>query len=166
MSWVTIIWSMFASACLTMAAMHLVVWWKQRAAWAHLLFSFAAISTAVFAFFELSIMLAKTPAEIGTAMRWAQVPLWLLALSLVGFVHFYLHAGRPWLAWLVCGLRTLSLLPNFLAGSNLNLREITTLKHIPFLGESVAVAVWPPNPWMLVGQLSAVLLIIFVADAS
>jgi PAS domain S-box-containing protein len=157
---------MIASACLTMAAMHLVVWWKQSVAWAHLLYSLAAIATAVFAFFELSIMLAQTTAEFGTALRWAQVPLWLLLLSLVGFVHFYLRAGRPWLAWLVCGLRTLSLLLNFLVGANLNLREITALKHVPFLGEFVAVAVGPPNPWMLVGQLSAVLFIIFVADAS
>jgi PAS domain S-box-containing protein len=157
---------MIASACLTMAAMHLVVWWKQSVAWAHLLYSLAAIATAVFAFFELSIMLAQTTAEFGTALRWAQVPLWLLLLSLVGFVHFYLRAGRPWLAWLVCGLRTLSLLANFLVGANLNLREITALKHVPFLGEFVAVAVGPPNPWMLVGQLSAVLFIIFVADAS
>src|SRR5512141_2649014 len=126
MSWVTIIWSMFASACFTMAAMHLVVWGKQRAAWAHLLFSFAAIATALFAYFELSMMLAKTPAEFGTELRSAQVPLWLLTVSMVGLVYFYLPAGRPWLAWSVCGLRTLSLLLNFLVGSSLNLREITT----------------------------------------
>jgi hypothetical protein len=111
-------------------------------------------------------MLAKTPAEFGAALRWAQVPLWLLVLSLVGFVHFYLRAGRQWLAWLVCGLRTLALLANFLTGASLNLREITALKHIQFLGESVAVGLGPSNPWMLVGQLSGVLLIIFVADAS
>jgi two-component system, LuxR family, sensor kinase FixL len=46
MSWVTIIWSMVASACLTLAAMHLLVWYKKRAAWANLLFALAAVATA------------------------------------------------------------------------------------------------------------------------
>ncbi len=39
MSWVTIIWSMIASACLTLAAMHLLVWLKKRTEWTNLLFS-------------------------------------------------------------------------------------------------------------------------------
>jgi len=49
MSWVTIIWSMVACACLTLAAMNLLVWVKKRKAWVNLLFSLAAASTAVFA---------------------------------------------------------------------------------------------------------------------
>jgi hypothetical protein len=32
---------------------------------------------------------------------------------------------------------------------NLNCREITALRHVRFLGESVSVAVGVPNPWML-----------------
>jgi hypothetical protein len=32
-----------------------------------------------------------------------------MPVSLVGFVRLYLRAGRLWLAWTVCGLRTLSL---------------------------------------------------------
>src|SRR5271166_661100 len=43
--------------------------------------------------------------------------------------------------------------------------EITHLRHIPFLGETVSVAEGVRNPWMLVGQLGLVLLVIFVADA-
>ena len=39
MSWITVIWSMVASACLTLAAMHLLIWFKKRTAWANLLFS-------------------------------------------------------------------------------------------------------------------------------
>lgn len=78
---------------------------------------------------------------------------------------FYLRAGRPWLAWATCGLRTFTLLPNFLAGQNLNYREITQLRHIPFLGESIALAEGVPSPWMLVGQLTIVTLAIFVGDA-
>jgi hypothetical protein len=38
MSWVTVIWSMIASACLTLAAVHLLVWWRRHEAWTHALF--------------------------------------------------------------------------------------------------------------------------------
>jgi PAS domain S-box-containing protein len=71
-----------------------------------------------------------------------------------------------WLAWTVCGLRTLSLILNFVFTPNLNYREITALRHVSFLGETVAVAEGVPNPWMLIGQLSLLLLVIFVADAA
>jgi PAS domain S-box-containing protein len=166
MSWVTIICSVIASACITLAGIYLLVWCRNRKAWANLLFSFTAVAAAGFAFCELSMMLAETPGEFGTALRWGQVSIWLWTVSLVGFVWLYLQAGRPWLAWATCGLRTFTLLPNFLVGQNLNYREITALRHIPFLGESVAVAEGVPNPWMVLGQLSLVLLVIFVADAS
>ena len=166
MSWVTIIWSTIASACITLAGIYLLVWCRNRTAWANLLFSLTAVAAAGFAFCELSMMLAETPGEFGTALRWGQVSVWLWTVSLVGFVWLYLQAGRPWLAWATCGLRTFALLPNFLVGQNLNYREITTLRRIPFLGESISVATGVPNPWMVLGQLSLVFLVIFVGDAS
>jgi hypothetical protein len=42
MSWVTIIWSMTASACLTLAAVHLLVWCTKHTAWANAAFALAA----------------------------------------------------------------------------------------------------------------------------
>ena len=86
------------------------------------------------------MMRAETPAQFATALRWLHVPAWVLILSLVGFVRLHLRAGRPWLAWTICALRTFALLLNFLVGQNLNYREVTRLRHIPFLGESVSVA--------------------------
>jgi two-component system, LuxR family, sensor kinase FixL len=166
MSLITIIWSMIASACLTLAAINLVVWCRNRASWANLLFSLTATSMAAFTFFELWMMQAESLTEFATAMRWAHVPLFLWLVSTIWFVRFYLDAGRRWLGWVVCVVRTLSLLSNFLSGQNLNYREITTLKQIPFLNELVPIAQGVPNPWMLVGHLSVVLLMIFVADAS
>ena len=78
----------------------------------------------------------------------------------------YLRAGRPWLAWSVCLLRTVALLLNFLMAPNLNYRVITELRHIPFLGEPVAIAVGVTNPWSLLGQLSLVLFVVFIVDAT
>jgi len=166
MSWVTIIWSMIASACLTLAAVYLLVWCKQRTAWASLLFSLTAMATAAMAFCELEMMRAETPGQFGTALRWIHVAAFVVIVSLIGFVLFYMRAGRPWLAWTVCTLRTFSLLLNFLTGQNLNYREVTGLRHVPFLGESVSVGEGVSNPWMLVGQLSLLLFVVFVADAT
>ena len=166
MSWVTIIWSMVTSACLTLAAMHLLIWCKKRTAWTSLLFALTAAATAAVAGCELLLMRAETAREFGTVVRWGHVPYWVIVLSLVGFVRLCLRAGRPWLAWTVCVVRTFSLLLNFLTGQNLNYREITGLRHIPFFWESVSVAEGVSNPWMLVGQLSLLLLVIFAADAT
>ena len=111
-------------------------------------------------------MRADTPAEFGLALRWIHIPIWVIIVSLVGFVRLYLRAGRPWLAWTVCGVRTLALILDFVFTPNLNFREITALRHISFLGESVTVAKGVPNPWMVVGSSSFLLFVVFVVDAA
>ena len=74
MSWVTIIWAMTASACLTLAVVHVLVWWRRREVPANLLFALTAVAAAVFAGCELWIMRAETPGAFGMAVRWAHVP--------------------------------------------------------------------------------------------
>jgi signal transduction histidine kinase len=157
---------MAASASLTLAVIHFLAWFNNRAAWANLLFCFAAIGAVATAGCELWMMRVATPAELATAVRWTQVAVWVIFVSLTGFVLFYLRAGRPWLAWTICALRTFTLVLNFLVGQNLNYLEITDLRHIRFLGESVAVAQGVANPTMLIGQFSLMLFLVFVADAA
>jgi PAS domain S-box-containing protein len=166
MSWVTVIWSMSVAVCLTLAGMNFLVWCQKRTAWGYLLFSLTAVAVAAFAGNEFWMMRAETPGQFGTALRWIHVPTWVIMLMLVGFVRLYLRAGRTWLAWTVCALRTFALLLNFLVGQNLNYREVTRLRPIPFFGETVSGAAGVPNPWMLVGQLSLVLFVVFLADAA
>jgi two-component system sensor kinase FixL len=165
MSWVTVIWPMVASACLTLAAMHLLVWVKKRTAWANLIFALMATATAAVAGDELWLMRTDTAREFGVVLRWAHVPYWVLIVALVAFVRLYLKAGRLWLAYAIVGTRTLSLVLNFVFSPNLNYREITGLRHVSFLGDSVSVAEGRSNPWMLVGQASFLLLAVFVVDA-
>jgi two-component system, LuxR family, sensor kinase FixL len=165
-NWATVIWSMTAAACLTLAAMHFLVWWQRRTARAHLVFTLTSVGVTAFAGCELSMMLAETPGQFAAALRWLQVPTWVIVVSLVGFVRLHFRAGRSWLAWSVVVLRSSALLLNFLVGQNLNYREVTRLRHVPFLGETVSLGVGVANPWMLVGQLSLLLLVVFTVDAT
>ena len=167
MSWITVVWSMDAAVCFTLAGIYLLVWCKQREGWVHLLFSCSAVAAGVIAGFELASMHAETTAQYGVLLRWAHLPVWMLIVSVVWFVRLYLRAGRPWLAWSVCGLRTLALALNFLFTPNLNYREITSLRHLAWWGgETVSAPVGVPSMWTLVGELGLLLLIIFFVDAT
>lgn len=166
MNWVTVIWSLSAGACLTLAFLQFIVWCKDRAARANLAFSVLAIAVVALAALELALMQAETPEQFGTVARWIHVPAWVIVVSLVAFVRLYLRAGRPWLAWAIIGVRTLSLILNFVFSPNINYWQITPLRHASFLGESVVVPTGVPNPWMLVAQSSLLLLVIFVIDAT
>jgi hypothetical protein len=123
MSLVTVVWSMVAAACLTLAVVQGMVWWRRQEARANALFALSAVGTALLAAGELWMMHAATPGEYGRAVRFLHVGAWLVVVPLAGLVRLYLRAGRPWLAWTVCGVRTVSLILSFsTAGSNGNRR--------------------------------------------
>lgn len=133
MHWATIIWSMIASACLTVAAIYFLVWYRNRASRASLFFAIATVSTAGSAFCELWMMHAETVADQTAAIRLLQVPLLCLFVSITWFVWTYLEAGRRWLAWTIVVLRGLYVLPNFVMGQNPSFRELS-VQRIQFLG--------------------------------
>jgi two-component system, LuxR family, sensor kinase FixL len=165
MSWVTVIWSMLASACLTLGLLHGLVWRKQKSARGSLMFCLLAAAAIAMGVIEQWMMHAGSTAEFGTALRWIHLPGAVVIFAIVGFIRTYLHAGRPRLGWTICGLRLLALGLNFVFHPNLNFREISGLRPLFFLGETVVTGIGIPNPWMIVGQASIVLLIVFIIDA-
>jgi PAS domain S-box-containing protein len=166
MSWITIVWSMNAGACLTLAAIYLVVWCRRRQSWVHLLFSCSAIAAAAIAVIELAMLHTQTVGRYEALVRWIHVPVWVLLLSFVGFVRAYLRAGRPWLAWSIYGLRTLVLIINLILTPNINFREITSIRHLGLWGgEMASLPVGVPNPWGILSLISLPLLLIFFVDA-
>src|SRR6266702_317799 len=166
MSWITIVWSMNAAACLTLAAFYGVVWCKQRDNWVYLLFSSSAVAAAVISAFELWMLNATTVEQYQLLMRWIHVPVWVLTLSFVAFVRLYLHAGRAWLAWSIYGLRTLVLILNFIFPVSINFKAITDIRHFSWASEIVSVPVGIPNPWGLLSHVSLLLLLVFCVDAA
>jgi PAS domain S-box-containing protein len=165
-SWVTVVWSMAAAACLTLAGVNLLVWYRQREASGNAFFAASATATAAMAMCELWMMRAATPMEWGLAGRWIHLPVYFQFIALVGFILVYLRAGRLWLAGLVVGLRTVTIILNFSLWPNVNFKEITRLQHISLLGEQVAIGEGVANPLMLIGQASLLLLVVFLIDAT
>lgn len=144
--------------------MHLLMWLRNRAARAGLLLSLISCGIATLAWIELSAMKAQTVSRVASANRWAQVPVLIILVSLVLYVRVRLRAGRPWLAWIVSILRAICLLPAFLCES-FNFRHLISLRPMTLFGERISIPQGITNPWMLIGQLSLVLCLVYVADA-
>jgi two-component system sensor kinase FixL len=167
MSWITVVWSMMASAILTLALLHLFIWFNQRRQWTHLCFAIAAVAVAVITGMEFMVMRAVSIEQMATLLRWAQLPLFVVWVAIVCFVRFYFAAGRLWLAWTVFSLRALALILSFTTGQNLFFREITSLKHVALLGgETISIPQGVLNPWYVMGPISMLVLVAFVVDAS
>jgi two-component system sensor kinase FixL len=164
LSWVTVVWAMVGATCLTLAAVHLLVWWRNREP-ASLALLLAAASTAVLALCELAQLKAGTLEVLAAAHRWSHVPIALLVISIAAFVHLHLGAGRLWLAAAAIGLRAVALVLNFTTGQSINFQAIIERRTVTLLGEPVSIAIGTVNPWQLVGQLGVVALLLFVVDA-
>ena len=167
MNWIEIAWTMMIAASLMLGVVHLFVWQKQRSQYANLLFFVVAISAAAYGAYELARMRAETPADLAENARWSHVPLAMFVIATVGFVRLYFDAGRLWLAGAVVGTRLVALALNFLTGVNVNFREITALDHLQLPGGAVVAGpIGIANPWAIVPQLSNLLLVVFIVDAS
>src|SRR5213079_2786935 len=124
-------------------------------------------AAAAIAAFELAMMHAGTVGQYEALLRLIHVPVWVLTLSFVAYVRLYLRAGRPWLAWSICSLRTLVLVVNFIVTPNINFRRITNLRHFSWWGgDMISMPVGVANPWGLLSSVSLLLLLIFFVDAT
>jgi len=166
MNWVTVIWSTVGGASLALALPHVLIAVKQRGAWVNLLFAIAAVAVAGTAVAEMAMMHAQTTKQIGRAIQWVHVPVSFLVLAIFGFVSLYFGTGRVWLGGVACLLRLVTLVVNFAKPPNLNFHEITSLRRFDFLGETIALPDGVASPWTRLAQLSSLLLLAFVVDAS
>ncbi len=167
MSWIEVTWIVMASWSLGLGLIHLFIWTRQRSQLQFLLFCVLAVSVAAFGVFELTVMRTQTAQQYASAARWAQVPLTVVVLAILAFVQVYFGTGRAWLAYAAAAFRLVALVANFTTGETLVLREITGIERLPLAGGAVvSVPIGHVNPWIAFAQISNLLLIAYVADAT
>jgi len=165
MSPTTVIWSIIAGICLTLAAVHFLIWFQERAARMNLAFAMWTSATAVTALMELAMMQARSVGQYGELMRWIHLPLAVATFFYLWFIILYLQAGRRWLQLLIYGVVVLRLVINFSSVPNFNFSEITALQYIPLWGESVASPIGVQSRWQWIDEVSWIVMILFIADA-
>lgn len=166
MNAVVMLWAAVGGVALALAGFHMLLWLLDRRARANLAFFVLGISIAAIAITELGMMQSATPAEYGQWVRWFHVPNFFLIAGIVFFVHLQFGTGRIWLGATIITLRVTQLGLNFVLEPNANWREISSLRTITFLGDSVSVvgrAV--PQGIQPIATLANVLLLIYIADA-
>ncbi len=150
-----------------LALTHLLVWCWNRRSGENLCFFVMAIGVIGLMAGELGTMYAETPAAYGEAGRWSHLVYGIAVAGSLGFVHFYFGTGRPWLLMLALGSRLVAVMMNFAMGVNLHILSIHSLAKTLLLGEQVSIlGEWVPNPCARVGQLAALLQLLYVVDAS
>ena len=166
MSWITVVWPIIVGACLTLAAMHLLVWMKDRRAGASFAFAGMAVCVACIAAFELALARAQTPQQFGSLRSWSLAPVFVGFVCILVFVRLHLQAGRLWLAHATWLVRLAGLVFNSVSPPHLFYRELTGLRQVDFFGATVTVAQGVPSPWLWLDQLSVLLLVTYVIDAA
>src|SRR5689334_6478378 len=134
-----VVWTMVGTACLTLSAVHLVIWLLDRSRLASLAFCVLALATAATAVCELGMMRAASAEDYRDWLRIVHVPIFLYTVSLVAFVQLYLGTARRWLGWTIIVMRTIVLLAAVApqtAGW-----YVTAVAQLPTLGDPAATSV-------------------------
>jgi signal transduction histidine kinase len=164
---ITFLWSVNAAIALTLAVACALVWFVDRRDTAKLMFCVLALATAAATPFELGMMQSTTPAEMGETLRWYHLPIFFTMVGQLLFVRAYLGTGRLWLLGTIILIRVFVLVANFSVQPNFNFLEISSLQHLSFLGEQVAViGASTPRSWQWIALVSVVLLMTFIVDAT
>ena len=167
MSLLTISWSMVSSVGFLLGAIHLMIWLRDRRHVAYLLAAIMASAAGVLALIELALMTSATPAGYQKIVLWNNIAIFAILVPMTWFVYVYLGTARRWLAIAITVSWTVCLLVNFVMPGNLTFSSVTALDvETSFWGEPFVVAEGVENPFKIVADITSLLIMIYVADAS
>ncbi len=167
MNWIDISWPMVAGACLTLGLIELRIGLAQPAPAARLLFALSAFTVASISGLELALMRTNVMSEWWPLMRWLDIAVGVMMVSLTALVWVFFGTGNKWLAIAVPVLYTVGLAFDYLPGGGMTYEKILGFRTVEtFGGASFYFAEGVSNPWNVFPYLAVLALIVFVADAS
>lgn len=167
MSWLIIIWSMIAAACGMLGLIQLFFWLHNRRDRSYSLSAVMAFSAMVVGLLEIQQFSTPDPAHFQTLMVWQQVPIAMVVVAMVWFVRQYLTTARGWLAVLITGLWCAGMMVNVFLPGSLPFSEVVAMDvRTTFWGEPFFVPSGIPNPWKLLGDVTIILIPLYIIDAS
>ena len=167
MSLLTIAWSMCAAACIMLALMHILLWLKYSHNRVYLLSSLMAFAAGASAMLELGLLSTQSLETYRLLIRWENLAIFTILVSMVWFVQIYFGSARRWLALTITLLWSLSMLVNLVSPYSLTFSTIEELKQLPtFWGEFFTVPSGAENPWKLLADISSLLILAYVGDAT
>ncbi len=166
MSWTAVIWLISSGVCITLAAVHLFLWVRDRKAHTSLAFSLWTTAVAISALFELAMMHSPTQEKYAALLGSTAFPFAITTIAYIAFVRLYLQAGRLWLMWFIFGIVALELLVKVTVLPTLPFVEITDLQHIPLWGETLVAPVGVKSRWSWITWLLVMLELAFIVNAA
>lgn len=164
---ITIAWSMCSAASLMLGLMHVFLWLNEQRSPVYLLLTLASLGAATSALAELSLMHAESTAAYSELLRWQNLAIFLILIPLVWAVYLHLGTGRRWLAWIITGLWTISIVINFASPGNLVFLEVEALRQLhTFWGETFVGALGVRNPWVIVPDIASFFIFLFFVDTT
>lgn len=158
---------MCAAVCGMIALLHLLVCLKQPPGRIYLVSSLMAIAAALNAMAELALLNSSSIDDYVRILKFENLVVAVLLISMVWLVELHLGTARRWLAVSITVLWLLALIANFSSPYSLVFSEITELlSQTTFWGESYSVAIGTTNNWKWLADATIVLILIYVLDAS
>lgn len=167
MNWLTIAWSMCASASIMLGLMHLLLWFNDRRTTVYLLSSLMALSAGAGAMIELGQLHAESVSTYGMLLRWQNLAVFLILVPMVWFIYLHFGTARRWMAITITSLWGIALAVNFLSPNSLVFQEIHRLEsQTAFWGDPFTTAAGTANPWAMLAHIASLLIVIYTLDAT
>lgn len=167
MSPLIVTWSMCASVSLMLGLMHLLFWLNYRKSSVYLLSSVMAFSAGISAILEMGMLFTQSLDTYRTLIRWENLVIFMILIPMVWFVQVYFTNSRRWLAITITLLWSAGLVINFLSPHSLTFDSIDELRRLPaFWGELFTVPSGTENPFKWLVDITSLLILIYVGDAT
>jgi transcriptional regulator with AAA-type ATPase domain len=167
MSWLTIAWSMCAAISAMLGIIQLSMWLRNRNSLTYPLAMVMAFSASAMTISELALIYSQSIPHYANLLKIENLMVYILLISMVWLAYLYMGTARRSLALLITATWSVAIVMNFASPYSLVFSDISSLQSLlTYWGEGYTVAIGTTNPWKLLADLSSILILVYIFDAS